>query len=78
MHTTEKIAKNHAYRHKRYRGAAKITHTTAFDAAMFSQAIHFAVSDTEKAEIRMAGTHIPSGFPLFYERRVWDSNSYTI
>ena len=35
MHTTEKIAKNHAYRHKRYRGAAKITHTTAFDAAMF-------------------------------------------
>ena len=33
MHTTGKIAKNHAYRHKRYRGAAKITHTTAFDAA---------------------------------------------
>ena len=55
MHTTEKIAKNHAYRHKRYRGAAKITHTTAFDAAMFSQAIHFAFSDTEMAEIRTAG-----------------------
>jgi len=33
MHTTEKITKNHAYRHKRYNGAAKITHTTAFDAA---------------------------------------------
>ena len=70
MHTTEKIAKNHAYRHKRYRGAAKITHTTAFDAAMFSQAIHFAFSDTEMAEIRTAGPHIYAGFPLLHKPRV--------
>ena len=38
MHTTEKIAKNHAYRHKRYRGVAKIMHTTAFDAAILRPA----------------------------------------
>ena len=33
MHSIEKSAKNHAYRRKRCRGAAKIMHTTAFDAA---------------------------------------------
>ena len=32
MHATEKIAKNHAYRRKRYRGSLKIMHTAAFDA----------------------------------------------
>ena len=33
MHTTEEIAKNHAYHRKRYRGLMKIMHTAAFDAA---------------------------------------------
>ena len=36
MHTTEEIAKNHAYHRKRYRGLMKIMHSTAFDAAAHS------------------------------------------